>query len=307
MASPLSLEYHCALLSIVDADGRPILGYLEKLLAALKGNGISHLLVMGTTGEFPHFSVRQRQAYLEAVVQANEAHQLPLMVQVGASNLADTQALQAHALEQPGIDSLLVMPPFYFPQAETNGLAPYFETLLAHQPTNIPLLAYHYPQTSGIRIEADLLEAVPRLAGLKDSEGNFTRIQSLTAQFPNRQIYAGTDYQLISAQETGCRGIITGMANVVPHLIYSALKDPNKPKEQALKSLREPFKQVPKPVALKCILNLLGLWDQPTVPMLPMAPLSAQDSQALIHHVNQLLETFDDDRRFTSPKPVHAG
>ncbi|MCA9840808.1 MAG: dihydrodipicolinate synthase family protein [Cyanobacteria bacterium HKST-UBA03] len=293
----LQLAYYVAVLTLVDADVKPIIPLIKAHLSALQCNGVQGVLVLGTNGEFPHLNVRQRQQYLEVVVGQNMQLKTPLrmMAHIGASNLADTLALQAHALEQPGVQELLLMPPFYYPATELNGLADYVNTVLDRQPDDVPLFIYHFPKLSGVPITPDLLRACPRLKGIKDSSGDVTHVRQLRDEFPDLVIMAGTDYQLINCDEAGANGIISGLANVVPHLLYQGLAQPSSDLENGLLALRTVAKSAPKPAVLKTILNVLGLADcADTLPVLPVAPLPVSVAQTLLNDFNRQLEALED-------------
>ena len=182
-------EFWVPLVSLVDEAYEPILPLITAHLDWLKASDADGILVMGTTGEFPNFTVSQRQQYLEAVLSVNPG--LRVMVNIGAAALGDTLALQAHAINQPGVESLLCMPPFYYPENSVNGLEDYVGVLLDRQPAEIPFYLYHYPKMSQVGISAALLNHFPRLAGLKDTSGDFERIARLRRDCPDKKNICG--------------------------------------------------------------------------------------------------------------------
>ena len=285
-------ELIVALLSFVDEQGHPLESLIKAHLDWLKLNGVDGILVAGTTGEFPHMTVEQRQRYLDVVMQHNPG--LSVMVQIGTTNLPDTQTLQAHALShQP--TSILWMPPFYYSQPELNGLDMFLQTLLDAQPESIPFYAYHLPKYSGMSIEAEWLNRFDRLAGLKDSSGDFDRIRQLRDDAPDKVVYPGTDYQIQVAKSLGCQGMISGLGNVFPHLQRQAIDTPNVKVEHCLKKLRTALSTTAKIPALKTMVAHLGLieglTEHTSLPsLLPMHALSEAQHQWVIKHVEQTLE-----------------
>lgn len=278
---------YTALLSLVDSDGRPLERMIAAHLAWLKSQGVSGVLVMGTTGSFPNFTVSQRQQYLEAVIRQNPG--LTLMVNIGATALPDILALQDHALSQPQVDQILWMPPFYYPGSEINGLPRMLETLLKHQPESVRFYIYHFPRMSQVPVLPELLEAFPRVAGIKDSSGDFDRIRTLVERFPRLAIYAGTDFHAGPARESGCAGIISGMSNVFPGFLSRAMGGETR-LQPLLAQLRKTFPVTGKIPAFLAYLNHLQLSPDKAVSMLPFSDLSDSETQALVSALQAVLK-----------------
>ena len=183
------------------------------------------------------------------------------------------------------------MPPFYYSQPELNGLDMFLHQLLDAQPETTAFYAYHLPKYSGMSIEAEWLNRFDRLAGLKDSSGDFDRIRQMRDEAPDKVLYPGTDYQIQVAKALGCRGIITGLGNVFPQLQRQAIDSPNVKIEHCLKKLRTALSNTSKIPALKTLVANLGLTDHTNLPSpLPMHALSDVQRQWLIKNVEQTLE-----------------
>jgi len=82
----------------------------KDLLAYLKANGADGVVVLGTTGEFPSFSVAERKKVAETAFKHRNG--LNIIVSPGTANFPETLELSQHA-EANGADGLLVVPPFY--------------------------------------------------------------------------------------------------------------------------------------------------------------------------------------------------
>src|SRR3977135_4523859 len=83
----------------------------KDLLAYLKANGADGVVVLGTTGEFPSFSMAERKKVAETAFKHRNG--LEMIVQVGTPNLPETLDLLMHA-QANGADQVLCIPPFYF-------------------------------------------------------------------------------------------------------------------------------------------------------------------------------------------------
>src|SRR5579864_5608692 len=120
----------------------------KDMLAYFKANGADGVVVLGTTGEYPSFSMAERK------------------------NVPETIELSQHAAAN-GADGLLIIPPFYYKKPSLEGLTKYYS--LVFDQVKIPINLYHIPGTSGVPISLELLHSLakyPNLAGIKDSNGD---------------------------------------------------------------------------------------------------------------------------------------
>src|SRR5438445_6976925 len=98
----------------------------KDLLACLKANGADGVVVLGTTGEYPSFSVAERKKVAE--VAFKHGNGLNIIISSGTSNFPETIELSQHAAAN-GADGLLVIPPFYYKHPPLEGLIRYFSLL----------------------------------------------------------------------------------------------------------------------------------------------------------------------------------
>ncbi len=166
----------------------------KDLLAYLKSNGADGVVVLGTTGEFPSFSVSERKKIAETAFKHRNG--LNIIVSPGTANFPETLELSQHA-EANGADGLLVVPPFYYKHPGLDGLARYFSMLF--EQVNIPINLYHIPFATGVPISHELLHAMekyPNLAGIKDSVSDPKVYHDFVAEFPKLNMRTGTTENL---------------------------------------------------------------------------------------------------------------
>jgi 4-hydroxy-tetrahydrodipicolinate synthase len=180
-------------------------GAFRDLLAWFKHNGADGIVVLGTTGEFPSFSVAERKLVAETALKDKLG--MNIIVGPGTSNLPETIELARHAQEH-GADGLLVVPPFYYKKVPTQGLIRYYSMLFDQ--VSVPINLYHIPGTSGVPISHDLLHALehyPNLAGIKDSNGPAEEYAEFVKAFPDLNMRTGTENNLEYALEHGMGAI----------------------------------------------------------------------------------------------------
>ena len=79
------------------------------MMAYFKQTGVDGVVVLGTTGEYPSFSVDERKKVAEVAFKHRNG--LNIIVSSGTSNFPETIELSQHAAAN-GADGLLVIPPF---------------------------------------------------------------------------------------------------------------------------------------------------------------------------------------------------
>jgi 4-hydroxy-tetrahydrodipicolinate synthase len=205
-------RFYVAAVTPCDSKGKFDDGAYRDMLAYFKDRGADGVLALGTTGEFPSFSVAERKKVAEVALKHKAGMQM--LVQVGTPNLPETLELLAHAGSN-GADGVLCMPPFYFKNPSVEGLARYCSQVL--EATRLPVYLYHYPAMSAISISHELLhklEHYPNLAGIKDSTGNAESYAANVKEFPKLNMMTGTENNLPAALAAGMGAILVS-ANIL--------------------------------------------------------------------------------------------
>ena len=178
----------------------------KDVLAYLKLNGADGVVVLGTTGEFPSFSVAERKKIADTAFKNRNG--LNIIVSPGTANFPETLELSKHA-EDNGADGLLVVPPFYYKHVRLEGLTRYFSMLFDQ--IKIPINLYHIPFATGVPISVELLhslEKYPNLAGIKDSVSDVPEYEKFVSEFPRLNMRTGTDTNLKYALDHGMGAIL---------------------------------------------------------------------------------------------------
>ncbi len=133
-------KLYVAVVTPVDSKNRFDDGLFRDLMPYFKERNVDGALVLGTTGEFPSFSVAERKKVAETALKHRAG--LRMIVQVGTPNLPETLELLNHAGAN-GADGALCIPPFYFKNPPVEGLYKYYSQVL--EATKLPVYLYHYP------------------------------------------------------------------------------------------------------------------------------------------------------------------
>ena len=180
----------------------------KAMIAHLKwlyANGVSRVLVSGTTGEFFSMTSDER---IELLDIAREHFPGMVMFQAGTESLVSTINLVKRAVRH-GADVIMVLPPYYYFGAPQSGLVQYFKTIAEN--CQVPLVLYNFPNHTGNPITSDILTQVPHCA-IKDSSAQCELI-------PFTPCYlVGSSSKIVEPIRMGAKGFVSALANCFPSL-----------------------------------------------------------------------------------------
>jgi 4-hydroxy-tetrahydrodipicolinate synthase len=175
------------------------------LAARLVDDGVSAVLVAGSTGEAHTLDDDERRRLLDAVRARLDG--VPVLAGTGGSWAGEAVRRTVADLEA-GADAALVLSP---PRV-ADPRAYYGEVAAAAG--DLPLLAYHFPAVSPPGIPVELLPDLPVL-GMKDSSGDPERLLAELSTWDGL-VYPGAATLLSFAGPLGCPGAILALANAAP-------------------------------------------------------------------------------------------
>jgi 4-hydroxy-tetrahydrodipicolinate synthase len=225
----------------------------------LIGNGCDGICLFGTTGEAASFTLAERMAALDAVVEGGFPPER-LLVGTGCCAVPDTVTLTKHAVDI-GAGGVLVLPPFYYKKVSDEGIiAAHRRVIEGMGGSHFKFYLYHYPYMSGVslgsNVISELADAYPgTVVGIKDSSGNFENMRMICGSFPHLKTFAGTESLLLDGLRIGSAGCISATINVTSHLAAEIYKRPNDGEADGLQknlaAVRETFDRFPLIEALK--------------------------------------------------------
>ncbi len=278
-------QFFPAALTMLDKHRRFDAGMNRDYLAFLDEGGADGVLVLGTTGEFPSFSLAERKLILESFVR--HAGNLTVMSHVGTSNLPETLELLKHAADT-GAGSALVVPPFYFKRPSLDGLIAYYTPIL--EASRIPVLVYNIPYLSGVPITLELIQSLSKfekLAGMKDSHNKTEEHLVFIREFPQLKIMTGRTSVLSASLPAGGAGSITGSGSVLlkeTRAVYEAFRNGGDlhAAQETLNQAGATLRGLHGVPAMKYILSLMGLPESfPRPPQVELSPDQKKNAAAV--------------------------
>jgi 4-hydroxy-tetrahydrodipicolinate synthase len=210
-------KFWVAAVTPCDKNNKFDAGAYREQLSWWKANGADGVLVLGTNGEGPSFSVVERKQIAEVALRNKLG--LDVIVATGTANYREAIDLSQHAAAH-GADSVLIQPPFYFKNPDGQGVVNYFKLIFAEVKT--PVRYYHIPKVTGVPVDLAVFQALaqyPNFVGIKDSNGDAAEYETIANGLPtNLNVISGTDNNMVAALKHG-NGVILGSGNVYTKLV----------------------------------------------------------------------------------------
>lgn len=184
----------------------------------LLSKGLNGIVLFGTTGEGPSFSIQERKCALDECIYSG-INPKNIVLVVTTTAIDDAIDLITHATGKKCL-GVLVMPPYYFSNVTDEGIIEFYRTVFKNSDSAIPTLLYHYPKISKIPLNLNIITTLahefPQVVGLKDSEGNLELIKSVKKVLPKFEVLAGNDRYIQEILKIGGTGAISGVAGAFP-------------------------------------------------------------------------------------------
>ena len=191
--------------------------------------GCDGMVLFGSCGEGPSFSIATKLAAIEAELRAGIAPDR-LAVGTGCPAIEDSVALTKGVLSL-GIANAMILPPYYFAGVSAQGIEDSFEAILQGVADDrLSACLYHIPQVCGVGVPPEVLGRMaarhPKtVTGVKDSSGDWDSFVAFRREAPTVSALVGAEVLIARAMAIGGAGTICGMANLTPALVRRQLTD----------------------------------------------------------------------------------
>lgn len=218
--------------------------------------GCKGVVLFGTTGEGPSFSLEEKKYTLKKAI-SNGLDSKKIIVANGSSCLQDTVDLALAALENDCL-ACLIAPPCFFKNVTDEGVISFYREIIQRvSDSRLKVILYHIPQYSGVPISLNviksLFEEFPNtVVGIKESEGNLSLVQEILKAVPQFKVFVGKETHIPLAVSYGASGSICGMANLWPELLCSVYEKGDISKLEQVSTI---FKNSPFIASCKAILS----------------------------------------------------
>ncbi len=246
-------------------DGDLDLTSYETLIDYYVEQGVSGLVVLGTTGESPTVDVRETQELVACAVRVARGR-VPLLVGIGGNDTR--QVVKAvRGMNEREVQGILSVCPYYSRPSQ-EGLYEHFVRVAGA--TSLPVVVYNIPYRTGVNLSNDTLlrlASVPNIVGVKDSSGALAQSLALLRERPDGfSVMTGDDALLFTTLTSGGDGAILASAHLHTRLFIEVFEriagnDHQSARRvwRGLEGLVEALFAEPNPMPLKYCLRRLGL------------------------------------------------
>jgi 4-hydroxy-tetrahydrodipicolinate synthase len=252
---------------------------LSKLINYVIDGGVDFLVILGTTGESPSISIKEKQDIINFTVKVNDKR-LPIVVGIGGNNTLNVEN-EFKIFDLNGIDAILSVTPYYNKPSQL-GLYLHFKRL--SEVSSLPIILYNVPSRTGVNLDAStclrLANEFENIIAIKEASGNLNQIDEIINNMPSGfSVLSGDDALTVKMIFMGAIGVISVIGQSHPKefssMVSSAL---NNDESQALKIHKDLEKfyhflySEGNPSGIKALLSYFGLCNN--ILRLPLTNIS---------------------------------
>lgn len=187
---------------------------LDKIIEMQISDGVSALVIGGTTGEAATLSDVERER-LYAYVKEKVRGRVKLIFGTGTN---DTASAVRHTVmaDSVGCDAALVVTPYYN-KGTYAGVVEHYKRIAAA--SKLPIILYNVPSRTGVNLTLSQLSELSRIenvVGIKEASDSVDRLTELSKLGDELPLYAGNDSQIYATLALGGKGVISVVSNLYP-------------------------------------------------------------------------------------------
>ena len=187
---------------------------LDKIIEMQISDGVSALVIGGTTGEAATLSDVERER-LYAYVKEKVRERVKLIFGTGTN---DTASAVRHTVmaDSVGCDAALVVTPYYN-KGTYAGVVEHYKRIAAA--SKLPIILYNVPSRTGVNLTLSQLSELSRIenvVGIKEASDSVDRLTELSKLGDELPLYAGNDSQIYATLALGGKGVISVVSNLYP-------------------------------------------------------------------------------------------
>lgn len=205
-----------AVVTPFDREGKIDHPAMQRVVDFIIAGGVDYIVALGTTGETPALSKKDRQEVLNGVKSAINGR-VPLVLGMGGN---DTLELLDHmnSFDVQGVDALLSVTPYYNKPSQA-GLYAHYQAVAKN--TALPIILYNVPGRTACNLTAEttlrLAHDFDNIVAIKEASGDLAQIMEILHKRPaGFKVYSGDDVITLPMLALGADGVISVIANGFP-------------------------------------------------------------------------------------------
>ncbi|MFV0393263.1 MAG: 4-hydroxy-tetrahydrodipicolinate synthase [Coprobacillaceae bacterium] len=260
--------------------------------------GVPAIVVNGTTGEASTLTIEEEHNLIKV---AKEVANGKCKVIAGTGSNNTMYALeQGKAVEEIGVDGLLVVTPYYNKTSQ-QGLLKHFQMIADN--VNTPIILYDVPSRTGMKMSVDIIVELAKhknIVGLKDATADLSytmEVITKTKDIEDFCVYSGNDDIIVPMMAAGAKGVISVLSNAYPketeQLCRDMLQGDLKQAQElayALDDINDQLFTDVSPINIKATLMKQGICDETL--RLPLIP-TTEDKKTALYEAMKKLEKLE--------------
>jgi len=205
-----------ALVTPFHKDGSIDFKSFQRLIEFQISNGISYIVLLGTTGESVTLNKDEKNAVINLGIEIINGR-VPLVVGIGGNNTQEiVNTIKNMNFE--GIDAILSVSPYYN-KPQQKGIFLHYKSIAGVSP--LPVIIYNVPSRTGCNITWDttlrIATEIPNIIGIKEASGNLNQCVKILRDRPEGfLVISGDDALTLPLLACGGDGVISVVANAFP-------------------------------------------------------------------------------------------
>jgi 4-hydroxy-tetrahydrodipicolinate synthase len=204
-----------ALITPFKRDGSLDETGVKRLVRRQIDAGVHFVSPVGTTGEAPTLTARERLRVIELVVE-EAAGRVPVLAGAGGYDTREVIEF-VHEVERAGADGLLSVTPYYN-KPTPEGQFQHFKAIAESTPLSIML--YSVQGRTGVNMDVRTvvrLSEIPNIIGIKEASGNVVQMSEIiSGTREDFLLLSGDDPLTVAVMAIGGRGVISVASNEAP-------------------------------------------------------------------------------------------
>ena len=197
-------------------DGQVDFPALTKIIEHIIKGKCEYLVIMGTTGESPALSKKEKKQILAHAISVVDKR-VPIVYGIGGNDTAEI-VHQLETTDLRGVTGILSVSPFYN-KPNQRGLYEHFKAVAEASP--LPVILYNVPARTSMNMTAEttlkLAHDFPRIVAIKEASGNLEQVMAIINGRPDDfLVISGDDLLTLPIVAAGGDGVISVVANAYP-------------------------------------------------------------------------------------------
>jgi len=185
----------------------------------LVDNGVSGVVVCGTTGETATMHENEKVLAMNVVTEAVSGR---AAVVGGAGNNSTSESVDfvQRVCRETRVDAIMSVVPYYVKPTQ-RGIVAHFSAIAAA--SSVPMIVYNVPGRTVVSMTSETILAcleLPNVVAVKEASGDLMAAADLFAAVGERRsLMSGDDASALAFMACGGHGVISVVGNVAPRLV----------------------------------------------------------------------------------------